>query len=577
MKKSLLFLFAQFFMVSALWCSISISGELLDQDGIGVADHPIALEVKQTNSESSTYDLTTDANGAFSIDLNIAPTQMIILLLSYENCNGSMVGLEKILRPGLSEIFIPLTFCADPNNRNCKVRLKRIHTNAAGLVVKAIGIGAPPFEFEWSDGSTGDYIAIPENGEFCVTMTDSRGCTATACSEGNDNDCIVQIQRRPTSGLHGITLHAVFRPSGDSTTYLWNTGDTTPHILVTERGKYCVRATGIDGCVADHCVFIGRPQPPNTECTRAQILVDYARDRSHAELSVRYPSGQNLHFQWSTGETTDQITVSETGVYTVIITDRENNCRTVKRVYVNLRSCQLGISVQPLVNGYRLTLRGLESFGSGSAINIRWSTGQSGRSIVVRNANTRYCAVVTSENCREKVCIVPGRALLNRSLTINQVQDRRDDFILLYASSKSGEALDVSWSDGTSGPYKVIDSDGKYTAYGVFSDGTQVEESIDFTGRSFSEAESASSDLAIWPNPASGQVYIGLSGDVDQNFIEELHILDIAGRIVEQRFFGSAEHSTGPISIEIDHLLPGYYTLGVKVGGDYHYSRLIIN
>ncbi len=94
--------------------------------------------------------------------------------------------------------------------------------------------------------------------------------------------------------------------------YLWNTGDTTATILVTNAGNYRVTITNSEGCTAvsnSMAVIFDPIQIPSIEafgdttfCTGGEVVLS---------------SSEAASYLWSTGETTQAIAVSQSGQYTV--------------------------------------------------------------------------------------------------------------------------------------------------------------------------------------------------------------------------------------------------------------------
>jgi hypothetical protein len=58
----------------------------------------------------------------------------------------------------------------------------------------ALPDGTPPFTYDWSTGETTSSILVAQDGNYCVTITDAGGCTATSCVNivfaPSDNDLI---------------------------------------------------------------------------------------------------------------------------------------------------------------------------------------------------------------------------------------------------------------------------------------------------------------------------------------------------------------------------------------------------
>ncbi|HPF89517.1 MAG TPA: gliding motility-associated C-terminal domain-containing protein [Flavobacteriales bacterium] len=128
----------------------------------------------------------------------------------------------------------------------------------------------------------------------------------------------------------GILIDASWTHPFHVPTYLWNTGETTPSILVTEAGMYTVEMQLPCSTVVDTVEVLvgGTPFTLGADrdvCDDAKVLLD-----------VGDMPGE---VWWSTGDTTRSITVEEAGIYTVWRTD-SIGCTGRSSVVVTMRNCQ---------------------------------------------------------------------------------------------------------------------------------------------------------------------------------------------------------------------------------------------
>ena len=129
----------------------------------------------------------------------------------------------------------------------------------------------------------------------------------------SEGGCVV-----PSIGLD-IMGETTFCP-GDSAiliaplgySYLWTTGDTTQQITGTESGQYAVTVTSPDGCSAVSQAVALVVDPVQTP------VITATGDTSFCEgAEVVLSSSEGNAYMWSTGDTTQSITVSEAGSYSV--------------------------------------------------------------------------------------------------------------------------------------------------------------------------------------------------------------------------------------------------------------------
>ncbi|MCB9037850.1 MAG: hypothetical protein H6557_14640 [Lewinellaceae bacterium] len=115
-------------------------------------------------------------------------------------------------------------------------------------------------------------------------------------------------------------------------TYLWSTGETTNCITVDEAGTYSVTVTDADGCFSVCSEEVAVNPLPVCTVTGDNTLCE----GEASELCTPLVAGST--YLWSTGETTNCITVDEAGTYSVTVTDADG-CFSV---------CSEEVTVNPL-------------------------------------------------------------------------------------------------------------------------------------------------------------------------------------------------------------------------------------
>jgi len=99
--------------------------------------------------------------------------------------------------------------------------------------------------YAWSTGDTTATIWVSAAGIYAVTATNAQGCTAVS----NYLSLEVDPVQTPAIEVLGDTIfclgESVTLTASPSTTYLWNTGDTTASVVVASSGTYSVRTQGL--------------------------------------------------------------------------------------------------------------------------------------------------------------------------------------------------------------------------------------------------------------------------------------------------------------------------------------------
>ncbi len=121
-----------------------------------------------------------------------------------------------------------------------------------GAVNLSIAGGSPGYTYVWSNGATTQDIGGLVEGDYCVTITDSHGCTATICATVTQPTqlsltAIITPVVNCTGGNNGAIDLTV---SGGTSpyTYNWSNGATTQDISNLAVGSYTVTVTDANGC-----------------------------------------------------------------------------------------------------------------------------------------------------------------------------------------------------------------------------------------------------------------------------------------------------------------------------------------
>lgn len=179
----------------------------------------------------------------------------------------------------------------------------------------------------FNTGATTPAITVTAAGDYFVTNTN-------ACGSVTSNHIIVTVGQQPTCTITGngslcpgqSTQLCV--PAG-AAGYLWSTGATTNCITVSTSGTYTVTVTNANGCTSTCSKTV--TVSPQTGCT----ITGNGAICAGQSTQLCVPAGAAAYL-WSTGATTNCITVTAAGTYSVIITNA-NGCTSTcsKTVTVN--------------------------------------------------------------------------------------------------------------------------------------------------------------------------------------------------------------------------------------------------
>jgi hypothetical protein len=234
-------------------------------------------------------------------------------------------------------------------------------------------------------------FSVSQTTTFTVTGTDANGCSnsdqitvsvisAPQVSLGNDiqvceNEAPVQIN--PTTNIGGLI-------------YQWNTGDNTSSISTSTTGEYYVSVTDANGCSSSDTLTITVYQLPGANLGADQSVCSNTLPTTLAVQSA----GNQLSYLWSTGETTQQIQVSQAGSYSVTVIN-SNGCESSDAIQVQVLTApnvNAGNDITVCEYDFPVTLN-----ATGYGATVLWSNGSSTPFTPVTSGGT-YSVTTTAQN-----------------------------------------------------------------------------------------------------------------------------------------------------------------------------------
>ncbi|HBG69245.1 MAG: hypothetical protein A2W93_04105 [Bacteroidetes bacterium GWF2_43_63] len=200
--------------------------------------------------------------------------------------------------------------------------------NSSGSIMVSTSGGATPYNFEWNNGSTVEDLSSLHAGNYSLTVTDYFGCEIILF------DTVVNI----TSGI-SIVQDSLFNEScgqSDGAVYvtiqggaapysiLWNTGAITDDIAGLSAGNYSLTVTDATSCsqlmnvqIINNAggMVLSYSNTQDEFCGHSDGFIDIEVTGGFAPYS----------YDWSNGDTTQDIILLSHGTYVVTVTDN-NGC-----------------------------------------------------------------------------------------------------------------------------------------------------------------------------------------------------------------------------------------------------------
>jgi gliding motility-associated-like protein len=183
-----------------------------------------------------------------------------------------------------------------------------------------LSAGSGAKAYNWNTGEILESITINKQGQYSVTIKDSLNCPAGDTIQINQ---LLLPKVNITYDSINCYYAALSIEKVDGIKYLWNTGDTSSNILVTQKGTYSLRLRN-KFCELNTNIqvdFLAKPE------------IDLGPDRDLCEGSIVLTSKDPGKHFWSTEDTTNSIIIKKAGTYSLIIT--RNSCSTSDSVRIS--------------------------------------------------------------------------------------------------------------------------------------------------------------------------------------------------------------------------------------------------
>jgi large repetitive protein len=341
------------------------TGHASAQSGYATYSWSITNGTITTGQGTSAVTFTASGAGAVGLTLNVSSGP--------NACTGTATKSVPLMAQPVINASGPTTFCQ------------------GGSVTLTAPAGYP--SYSWSTGATTQSITVSASGSYTVTVTNAYGCSSTSAGRNvtvNPNPATPAITASgPTSICEGgsVTLTA---PAGY--TYNWSTGATTRSITVSTAGSYIVTVTDANGCYATSAATsVTVNANPATPTIGASGPTTFCQGGSVTLTASAAPS-----YLWSNGATTQSITVSASGSYSVTVPNASGCTAT---------SAATAVTVNPNPSTPSITPSGPTTFCEGGSVTLTapagfsyaWSNGATTQSITV-SASGSYSVTVTNAN-----------------------------------------------------------------------------------------------------------------------------------------------------------------------------------
>lgn len=497
-----------------------------------------SLDISISPNNTYTYDWS---NMATTQDLNgVAPGLYTVTVSAGVGCSAS--ATFQVGNNTINPIISPAVIAAICSQNN-------------GSIDLTISSGVSPYSFNWSNAGTTEDLNNIFPGNYSVTVTDANSCTADTTLNVANNASTFSLSGTATPYSNCATVNGavdlVVTPAGPYT-YLWSNGETTQDLNNVPAGTYTVEVTEQGTCVASATYFV---LDTRSDPTLNQTIAPELCNLNDAGIDLSILGGVGpFTFNWSSGQSTEDLSGIGGGAYDVTVTG-SNNCTATASLLVPENDLSFALSANATPNSSCVVLNGAVDLdispavpSGGPGYTYSWSSGQSTQDLSAIPAGTYEITVSAGGTCTNTAVYVVADDAGSPSIaeSINQA-----------LCGQSSGSINISINGGTS-PYTYLwsnastDEDlsdipaGNYAVTVVAANGCQVTESFTVI------------DGVITPTlsgiPQPNTACVGPNGSVN---------LSISPSSLNY----TIQWSNGATTQNLDNLTAGTYTVVVNGGG----------
>ncbi len=244
--------------------------------------------------------------------------------------------------------------------------------------------------YRWSDGEITPSISVTKSGAYSLTVVDNNGCSATS---NTVNVTFVPLPVPTITSIGSLSFctgdSVILSAASGYASYIWSDGETSQNITVRTPDALKVTVTNAAGCTGvsqSVIVSVGDSLAP---------VIAGASGFCPGNSTTLDAGGGYDSYQWSTGATTETISVNTPGQYSVRV--KKGGCAGT--------SVAMNVVAFP-APAPSITASGALSFCKGDSVilyapsgyaSYLWSDGETTQDIIVKQFGT-YSVTVTNAN-----------------------------------------------------------------------------------------------------------------------------------------------------------------------------------
>gem|GEM_PF-464151 len=423
--------------------------------------------------------------------------------------------------------------------------------------------GAGYDSYLWSTGATTQNIFVTKAGSYFVEVSSNAGCSGV--SDTIDVDTAVPPVISPAGPVTICVGGSVELDAGAGySSYRWNSGQQTRTITVNVTGVFAVTVMDPNGCT-----MTSAPVTVNVvDSLRPTIVAEGPTEICEGETVVLDAGAGYATYRWSNGKDTRRITVSQTGVYAVTVTDR-NNCVGISNpIPVTVHPAPMPtimvIGNTTICDGDSVVLDAGEGYAS-----YRWSNAETTRMITVKSPGSYTVTVWTDAGCDGTATPVdvtvepsPQKPVISQNGNVLTTGTAHE-----YQWYKNGQEL-----PGETNQFLIISEIGTYQVRITNENGCSAMSDPFVVTSTGIDRPAYINSFAVYPDPNKGTVNVTFNSDVPVDW--RITVTNLLGQRLYERV---GDHPVSRVQqhIDLQSATSGIYLLRIETGDDVWTQRIV--
>lgn len=336
--------------------------------------------------------------------------------------------------------------------------------------VEAAG-GTPPYSYAWSNNQTSYELTNLPAGSYSVTVTDQKGCTATASTSPLEPEALTvsfDVQNISCAAGNDGSLTAHVRGGTPPYQFFWDGTPADSTHTGLPAGTYCLEVRDNNACTLKDCRDLTEPQTLQVSATTQQAGCP---GQNKGAISLTITGGTTPYVvQWDHGAFGPQLLNLPPGTYYAVVTDANGCSIEYQTTLTNSTPITLSFTNTPTscfsTNDGRsqLTVK-----GGTPPYTYFWSNGEAGNPAVQLPAGAASVTVVDSEGCEQSAStIIESPDALDVQLKVNPISchGKTDGRISITAKGASPPyTYSLDGANYAGNPVFLLLAPGTYTVF----------------------------------------------------------------------------------------------------------------